>query len=596
LEETSDPPSLTPQNVTHQRHSTPINSEDQEKENLDLDWDMSFPYAQDPNRQDTMQNNVETAINSRPIYQIGNYFNGFESEDVEEYLIRFERIADCNSWTQEQRKQHLPAYLRNAAESWHHSYHLLNPDCTWDELKDTLKAAFPSSQQLVLQRSLLTHTQGPNDSIPSYFHFMRYLCDRVDPNMPEQKRKDYIIRGLRQPYLCMVLAANPADCEELWVVLQRIRQAEIISDMRPSNNITEPNNCPILTNLVRPQTGPQASVATNNQPFRTPMILQRDPMERVMNRLCNRLERMEMALRRNPNVERARPEGNPRMTRTEDGRVICFRCNQPEKESGKLTKATLEGRIANVFQIPQSFYKMLTIVGAVNNVYTYLIIDTGAVVSIITEEFAKEVGEIIYRPDTFEISLMSNQTIKIDKLLYATVSYDGTHTEVRFLVVKEFAFPALLGLDWCRRAEVNINFGKCFEVTPGLDWIPIPKRNPQVICRLPETLASVHVTSNAGRRKQYNLKITGTTSELNYDLVHPEDRNDFITITIDNPTQRNLDIETNISAYDEYDDFESVDNPVMVIPSLRTDPDVDLKAVLFEIYLKPLTKHLRELI
>ncbi|RWR99798.1 Retrovirus-related Pol polyprotein from transposon 17.6-like protein, partial [Dinothrombium tinctorium] len=315
---------------------------------------------------------------------------------------------------------------------------------------------------------------------------------------------------------------NPADCEELWVVLQRIRQAEIISDMRPSN-LTEPSNCPILTNLVRPQTKPQATVASSNQPFRTPMILQRDPMGRVMNRLCNRLKRMEMALRRNPNVERARFEGNLRMTRTEDGRVICFRCNQP------------------------GHYR--------------------AVVSIITEEFAKEFGEIIYRPDTYEISLMSNQTIKIDKLLYATVSYDGTHTEVRFLVVKEFAFPALLGLDWCRRAEANINIGKCFEVTLGLDWIPIPKRNPQVICRLPETLASVHVTSNAGRRKQYNLKITGITRELNYDLIHPED----ITKTIDNPTDRNRDVETNISANDEYDDFESVNNPVIMIPSPLTN-------------------------
>ncbi|RWS00254.1 hypothetical protein B4U79_15311, partial [Dinothrombium tinctorium] len=302
--------------------------------------------------------------------------------------------------------------------------------------------------------------------------------------------------------------------------------------MRPSN-LTEPSNCPILTNLVRPQTKPQATVASSNQPFRTPMILQRDPMGRVMNRLCNRLKRMEMALRRNPNVERARFEGNLRMTRTEDGRVICFRCNQPGHYSRFCT------RDRPLTPMPQ-------------------------------------------RKNPENSQRRPYRTIKIDKLLYATVSYDGTHTEVRFLVVKEFAFPALLGLDWCRRAEVNINFGKCFEVTPGLDWIPIPKRNPQVICRLPETFASVHVTSNAGRRKQYNLKITGTTSELNYDLIHHEDRSDYITITIDNPTDRNLDVETNISAYDEYDDFESVNNPVMMIPPPLTNLEVDLKAILSE--------------
>lgn len=280
--------------------------------------------------------NVEIVNNMRPTYQISAPFSGLDFEDVEEYLIRFERIADCNSWNPDQRKQHLPAFLRGAAESWHHSYHLTNPDCSWDEFKDSLRAAFPGGQKLVLQKNLFTKVQGSEETIPAYFHFMRYLCDRVDPNMAEATRADCIIRGLRQPYLSMVITANPRSCADLWAVLQRIHQAEIISDTRPTANGEPPQKrfCPNEFPVPLPPIQD-----TRHNRVEQVRILERSPIESTINRLCNRLERMETAFRRAaPNYSNERSFTRPndpnnerqvnRYSRSEDGRPICFRCGR----------------------------------------------------------------------------------------------------------------------------------------------------------------------------------------------------------------------------------------------------------------------------
>ena len=104
-------------------------------------------------------------VTNKIAYMPSKNFSGNETEDVLEYIDQFNLIADTNNWSQLHRRQHLPAFLTNAAANWYRSYRRENPCSSYEELTTALSDAFPTCNRNGLERMLWNNVQGTTNHI-----------------------------------------------------------------------------------------------------------------------------------------------------------------------------------------------------------------------------------------------------------------------------------------------------------------------------------------------------------------------------------------------------------------------------------------------
>lgn len=162
-------------------------------------------------------------------------FTGYDSEDPELWLDRYERYGLQKTWTAAQQASNFPLYLSSAASYWYR------------DLPGETKAAFATLKQAFLKKyqphegmrwvrlsELADRKQQTNETVEKYLVDIEKLCCQLKKS-PEE-RMEAFIRGLRPNIRAYVIKAHPKTVDEA-VTQARIAQSTYTQDETPSTEV-----------------------------------------------------------------------------------------------------------------------------------------------------------------------------------------------------------------------------------------------------------------------------------------------------------------------------------------------------------------------
>ena len=131
-------------------------------------------------------------------------FRGCPGEDPEEWLEKLERVRIFNRWDDEETFRHVFFYLEDSARTWFENHE----SCltTWTLFKSEFLNTFTSVVRKERAELLLeTRTQHPNEGVVIFVEEMKKLFRRADPQMTEEKKLRFLMRGVKQElFACLV--------------------------------------------------------------------------------------------------------------------------------------------------------------------------------------------------------------------------------------------------------------------------------------------------------------------------------------------------------------------------------------------------------
>ena len=174
------------------------------------------------------------ARNARPVRRAlaPSYYYGRRNDDPQTFIASYEQIAEANSWNETMKLSQFPSYLRGFAQSW-----MLGlqrrvrrgdvEEPNWQELvqlflRQATEGIYDDSEEMQLH----SRNQREDESLLGYFYSVDALCDRVNPEMEDEKRISHIRKGLRPKYFKTVNLMPIATLDQLRQLFTRMTEAE----------------------------------------------------------------------------------------------------------------------------------------------------------------------------------------------------------------------------------------------------------------------------------------------------------------------------------------------------------------------------------
>ena len=178
-------------------------------------FEISFAKARDQELQslaalqESLENNTDT-VNLRGGIRFP-YFKGEESENVHDFLKKFETAAKFCNWSYEKMCLALPLYLQSDASIWLNNL-LDDEKSTFSTLKQALIKQFDSTaSHWRMRQTLDQRRQGPKESVADYIAAIRKACYRL--KLPKEEVLNIFVRGLRSDLRDFVILNSPTDFE-----------------------------------------------------------------------------------------------------------------------------------------------------------------------------------------------------------------------------------------------------------------------------------------------------------------------------------------------------------------------------------------------
>lgn len=167
-------------------------------------------------------------------------FSANIKEDVVQFFCEYERAANVNGWNDELKLRFLPLYLQNSALHFFDCIQQNNPvNFTFELAKTLFKTHFISnSDNDMLELTLLTKKQLPNESPFSYMADILFLANQVNPDMTEQKKCKIILRGLLPSILDKISLLDNSSVSLLRNNIQKYVQSQALLDFRCSTSVS----------------------------------------------------------------------------------------------------------------------------------------------------------------------------------------------------------------------------------------------------------------------------------------------------------------------------------------------------------------------
>ena len=172
-------------------------------------------------------NNQVTVFKPRP-------FNGLPNEDLNEWLMKFERFAKFYNWSNAKKLGAISLLLDGPALAWLHTQ---NPDTVnnYNNLVETLKSRFGAQNLYFLfRKELYSRKQGPLEPLSLYTADIIKMCQQL--SISDKDMMNIFINGLSSEIKNYVILNQP-DSFEKAESLARLRDAVIKNtpDMRNSS-------------------------------------------------------------------------------------------------------------------------------------------------------------------------------------------------------------------------------------------------------------------------------------------------------------------------------------------------------------------------
>lgn len=173
----------------------------------------------------------------KPKIQLPDRFSGDGSVQPDIWIDMYMVTAKIAGWDETDMITYLPMFLTGTAAMWYRTY---SPTNDWKQLRKSFSEAF----------SLISHLQFPElalhervfregmEQISTYYYDKLRLCQKFDPEMTEEKKTQYLVKGLPSRWQMNLLGNKNATSGELLAMLHQLQENEIKYTMpAPVNNV-----------------------------------------------------------------------------------------------------------------------------------------------------------------------------------------------------------------------------------------------------------------------------------------------------------------------------------------------------------------------
>jgi hypothetical protein len=155
-------------------------------------------------------------------------FYGLPTEDVEEWLDRFDLISQHNAWDAVRKLQILPLYLGGTAMLWFRT--VGSQFTSYEGLRQKFLGTFASvNPTYYAQERLNQGMQGDKEPLETYAFAIQSLCSRVDKGMSDTMRRDHFLRGLASELKEKVIPMQPPSFDEAYRLARLYEHAHRVS-------------------------------------------------------------------------------------------------------------------------------------------------------------------------------------------------------------------------------------------------------------------------------------------------------------------------------------------------------------------------------
>lgn len=169
------------------------------------------------------------------------------------FIKKYDRIANCNGWSDVYKITYLGNYLQNSANFWYTEYIVddTNNNNDWEKIKKDFIKEFSGEQPMrKLKFRLNTRKQNDNEDIKKYYFELRALAQEIDPNMAFETFRDHFENGLHSSYYETYYLMSNANMtydtlKTLVLKLSEIRERALVHQMTTQTSllsITENSN------------------------------------------------------------------------------------------------------------------------------------------------------------------------------------------------------------------------------------------------------------------------------------------------------------------------------------------------------------------
>ncbi|CAM4846078.1 unnamed protein product [Rotaria magnacalcarata] len=316
-------------------------------------------------------------------------------------------------------------YFGNDMKKWYRSEEFSSD---YDEFKKQFITAFTSSvYKLKISTKLMNRRQSHNESVQSYYCDILSLCARLNPNMQDDEKILYLLRGLKPSIQQQVIMVDPKKCKD---VFEHAKRAEAAASMTTSSSVESTT----INEAIDETTAALRHISMNSNNRQTDhskwnsSINQRDS------------DRYWSQHRYNDGSQNNR---YGQFIQKDSSRFRCYNCHD-----------------GNVTQHPQNPSPLIYIQVLVNNSKTNIMIDIGSTISAINLAYMQQlnINPYIY-PTKISCRTANNSQLHIFGQIVLPITINNVRLKVNTFIVEDLCTNLLLGGDFCTTYHVNINYG-----------------------------------------------------------------------------------------------------------------------------------------
>lgn len=449
-------------------------------------------------------------------------FSGNGDEDIISWLDRYEAFAD--GWNDGSKVAKIRAFLSGTAEKWF-NVHVKGQGLTFDELKDAMKAQFlPMNYQSYLKQKLFTRKQKFDETVASFIIEIEDIIQRVDGDMPEVDKVNYLLNGMRPEIAKTLYAWNPQTVDEVAQHARQIERGLKAETARAMTGKTYGSNdmSDLGRSMAEIAKGIKSLVIVGPKQHRGPWSVERFPRpmsfhqkgqwnippQQLQTGFTQREAQPRSVTWQAPGPER--PHGSllphpvqqthrvPQMpltpaqqfridTRTNTGRIKCYQCGGghyvrfcPQIVADGATRGPQNNAcLETCIKAPSTNMEgMIMHFVTIDDISTEAMVDSGSSVTVICEEFANKLHRTPEVWNGPEYSAINGSNVDaVGGLPVKITITDGKKTvtvKVTALVIADFPSDVLLGNDF------NVKAGLVIDCGSRSIRLEDPKRKPQV--------------------------------------------------------------------------------------------------------------------
>ena len=191
------------------------------------------------------------------------------------------------------------------------------------------------NNKLSMERKLWSRMQGEDESHLAYYYDIMNMCRILDPNMNENTKLDHLYQGLKRSIFTSVCIQKPETCERFLKLIKLHAEA---GDMTRKNNsrvgMVLADEDPTEEGTPSDQlTSDLLAFIGSRHKYKIPQTQPKPTWDSLLNEIKELKEALAEATGNVVSTVNDR-EGNgipsaEKMSRTSDGKPICYGCNQP---------------------------------------------------------------------------------------------------------------------------------------------------------------------------------------------------------------------------------------------------------------------------